>query len=288
MNLEQALTAIAAQLNLDAAQLIAYAAEDTIGGFSFDETARKWDVGSLWEVEGKVLYALTRALAPAQIAEFGTHQGCSATHFLEALKRNGYGQLYAVDPWEGAGSRIPDKGRVDLITHTGIEWLDNEQDATFDILFEDMVHGVVATREWWLIAQRKIRPGGLIISHDAAHFGVGVDVMRGIEEAGVQPAVYLIEPSDCGLAIWQAPGVIAQPESELPYFVNGVGWVKDKPTEEAIADRDEDTLFEIRHPDDLDDAVHAPVATEEMPTYDEMTEKPKRKRTRKSMKAAGE
>ena len=271
MNLPDTLHAIAAQLNLNAAQLIEYAAEDTIGGFDFDESKRKWDVGSIWDVEGQVLYALTRALPIfPNIAEFGTHQGCSATHFLAALNRDGGGHLTSVDPWEGAGSHVPQelRERWSMIFHTGIEWLELQPNAAFDILFEDMGHGAVGTRDWWLVAQRKIKPGGIIISHDAAHTGVGADVMRGIVEAGVHDArVYLSEPSDCGLAVWQAPGgelhIPVEMKGELIEVIQVYeeGW----PHEEMRIGLGDDHPIPIEFVDDLDAEVHAPVEIEELP-----------------------
>lgn len=210
MNLIEALHEIAQQLDLPTDELAHYAAEDTVGGYEPGNPNTPWSCGSMFGVEGQVLYALTRALRPERIGEFGTHDGCSATHFLAALEANGDGALFSVDPWEGAGSLIPRKYRSYLaqLFSDGVEFLSSAPDASFDILFEDMLHGVDGTRDWWQVAQRKIKPGGLIISHDAAHFLVGKDVMRGIVEAGVSDArVYLIEPSDCGLALWRAPMV---------------------------------------------------------------------------------
>src|SRR3990167_7053629 len=307
MNLPDTLHAIAAQLNLNAAQLIEYAAEDTIGGFDFDESKRKWDVGSIWEVEGQVLYTLIRVLQPQMIAEFGVNKGCSSTHFLAALEANKRGALRSVDPWQGAGSDVPQelRERWSMIFHTGIEWLELQPDAAFDILFEDMGHGAVGTRDWWLVAQRKIKPGGIIISHDAAHAGVGADVMRGIVEAGVHDArVYLSEPSDCRLAVWQAPGVVEQLKPEvmvgesiettpellrmaadrLSEIANEVEaqaidnlsieaeiievipvYEEGWPHEEMRIGLGDDHPIPIEFIDDLDAEVHAPVEIEELP-----------------------
>lgn len=208
VNLNDALGAIAAQLDLDAALLIDYAAEDDIGGFHSDPAQAKWRVGSIWGVEGQLLYALVRAMKPDSIAECGVNDGCSTTHFLAALAANDNGELHSVDPWEGAGNGVPNHLRTGwhVYHEGGIEWLTEQPDASFDILLEDMVHGLDATRDWWQVAQRKIRPGGVVISHDAAHPGVGADVRGGIAAAGVEAQIYSIEPSDCGFAIWKAPG----------------------------------------------------------------------------------
>lgn len=212
--LSETLNALAAQLNLDASELAVYASEDTIGGYHTDAAQAKWTVGSIWGVEGQVLYALTRYLLPEHVAEFGVNAGCSATHFLAALSRNNRGGLESVDPWEGAGQHVPEGLRSHWQMHyaRGLDWLDAQPDQSFDILFEDMIHGWEATRDWWLVAQRKVAPGGLLISHDATHPTVGVEVVRGIHEAGLTAALYSIEPSDCGLAIWRAVGA---PETSM-------------------------------------------------------------------------
>jgi hypothetical protein len=165
-------------------------------------------MGSMWGVEGQFIYALTRALQPAHVAEFGTHVGCSATHFLAAMAVKRHGSLDSVDPWEGAGYLVPDDLREHWRMHyaLGTEWLSAQPDASFNILFEDMVHGWEATGDWWRVALRKVRPGGVILSHDATHAGVGADVQQGIANAGVVPTLYSIDPADCGFAVYQAPG----------------------------------------------------------------------------------
>lgn len=218
MNLHEALATIAAQFDLDPAALIAYADEDTLGGFHADSQQSRWQVGSIWGVEGQVLYALTRALQPQHIAEFGVNVGCSSTHFLTALAVNeASGTLDSIDPWEGAGQDVPSDLRDGWNLHftLGTEWLTAQPDAHFDILFEDMVHGAEATRDWWQVARRKVAPGGVILSHDATHPGIGMSVQQGIRDAGVTPALYSIEPSDCGLALWVNPEKRVSPELPL-------------------------------------------------------------------------
>jgi hypothetical protein len=43
-----------------------------------------------------------------------------------------------------------------------------------------------------------------MISHDAMHFVVGEQVQAGIQQAGIEnPLTLLVEPSDCGLAVWR-------------------------------------------------------------------------------------
>lgn len=103
MNLTEALTEIARAGDLNPAELIAYAAEDTIGG----RDTGQWRGDSFFADEGRVLYALIRALKPESVLEIGTAEGCSATHILTALEKNQRGHLTSIDIDTDAGVKIP-------------------------------------------------------------------------------------------------------------------------------------------------------------------------------------
>lgn len=104
MNLTEALTEIARAGSLDPAELIAYAAEDTIGGRDTGD----WIGMSIFRDEGRVLYALVRALKPESVLEIGTAQGCGTTHILAALAKNKSGHCTSIDIDGNAGYGIPD------------------------------------------------------------------------------------------------------------------------------------------------------------------------------------
>ena len=111
MDLQQACNLIAAQVHIDAAQLYQYAMSDTLGGYHIDESQRRWPMGSLWGVEGQILYALVRILKPRRVVQIGGWVGCSAMHLALACKDNGSGQVVSIDNGsEGAahGSLITD------------------------------------------------------------------------------------------------------------------------------------------------------------------------------------
>jgi predicted O-methyltransferase YrrM len=203
MTLEDALTAIAERYALDAAQLIAYADEDTHTGW--DHGSGAWMVGSLFRQEGQILYALVRALRPVHVVELGTHVGCSATHMAQALAANEHGTLHAVDVWEGAGAQIPNDLRPRIQQHftDGAAWL-RDTDIAPDMVYEDALHGIDMTRDMWQAGLSKVRAGGFIISHDAAHWLVGAEVRGGIEAAGIHD-YFVVCPDgcECGLAIYQ-------------------------------------------------------------------------------------
>ncbi len=214
MTLEAALTLIADTLGLDAAELIAYAAEDEFGGWNNNEANATFPNGSIWSVEGRTLFALVRALRPAVVVELGVFHGASATHLLAALQANGTGKLTSVDHHSGdsgateIGGYIPAVQKADFhfVEQRGQQYLATLKDNSVGFIFEDMQHDAEGTAEIWTLAQAKLKPGGVIVSHDAAHPTSGASVRAGIAAADVTDTlVVLIEPGDCGLAIWQKP-----------------------------------------------------------------------------------
>lgn len=234
MNLHDTLRAIAADWQLDANDLIAYAAEDAHGGY--DGGHGTMPNGSLWTVEGKTLYALIRATRPQTVVEIGTHRGASANHIAEALRANGGGHLITIDI-QGGGDLIADHLReyVTLLTADGLGWLMVQDDASVDFLYEDSSHGADMCAGVGMLAKRKLSPGGVFATHDAAHdfailstgrisSPVGAEIRMGLSRAGIDYRVYLSEPSDCGLAIWRQSEHAAIPLIERSSGGNATGF----------------------------------------------------------------
>lgn len=223
MNIEQGLTLLAAQIKADAQELIAYAAEDTIGGYDANEANRKFPMGSLWEPEGKVLYALVRWLKPDVVAEIGGWMGCSASHLALAVKANGKGKVFSVDNGSGGQSGqllLPElRQYVTQVKADGRDWLAAQEDHSIGLLFEDADHSTELTEAIAKLAVLKLEAGGVMVNHDAAHdsailgngqripSAVGRAIRDGLANAGVYFKPYLIEPSDCGVAVTVMPGV---------------------------------------------------------------------------------
>lgn len=218
MKMNETLQLVALQLQLNPAELTAFADEDSIGGWDLDGGG--WPVGSLWSVEGKALYALVRALKPEHVVEIGTHRGCSATHIATALEINQAGKLSAIDENGASGDLIPEglRGRIALVPDNGVVWLEGQADESMDIIYEDADHSAETSRDVARLAKRKLKPGGLLIVHDAAHdfawlgdktqiqSDVGATIRRGLTQAlGDAYRVYRTDPSDCGFALWQKP-----------------------------------------------------------------------------------
>ena len=203
MQLNDALNAIAQQFDLPGHELIAYAAEDPHDGWDLGRGS--WVSGSVWTVEGKVLYAMVRALKPQEVIEFGTAHGCSSTHIAQALADNGSGHLTCVDRNDYAGLHIPDelRDKVRIVVSTVYERLQHDN-AIYDFVFEDADHRPAPVGAVWQWARKHVRQGGAVVSHDPLHPTTGKDVSEGIVQSGAQNVVnYLVEPGDGGLAIWR-------------------------------------------------------------------------------------
>lgn len=210
MNLNTSLMLIGQRFGFSADELMGYASEDAIGGYHSNEALRKWPMGSLWEVEGKTLYALVRALRPTLALEVGTHRGASATHILAAMDANHIEEPYILegcDLGDYGGDLIPEEYRSHVQIHhvNGVAYLGERFDGWFDLIFEDASHDAETTAAIAQLAQRKLAPGGVLVVHDAAHFLVGKDIRAGLDAANLPGGygVYLCEPSDCGLAVWR-------------------------------------------------------------------------------------
>lgn len=204
MNRSDALALIAERFGFDAAALEAFAAEDTYGGYHSAPALATMPIGCVWGVEGEILYILVRVLKPATVIELGTFAGGSAIHIAAALKANGTGKLICVDK-EAGGELIPED-LLDVVTFEqveGVAFLDKTKLKSIDLIFEDMMHSREEVAAAWRLGAAKLRTGGVIVSHDAMHHIVGADVRAGITDAGYDTLNLLIEPSDCGLALWR-------------------------------------------------------------------------------------
>lgn len=207
MSLDITLQLIAAQLDLDAGELQAYAAEDSdIGGYHPDPALQKWPMGSMFAVEGQTLYVLARALKPARTLELGTYYGCSATHLAAAVTANKTGVLHCVDKAFAVPDALRKNKRVKLFEQDALEWLADADLSDVTLAFEDLEHTREQVGVVWKAFMEKLPSGAVIVSHDAEHRYVSPAVRAGIEDAlGFLPPTYLTAPSDCGLAIYRKP-----------------------------------------------------------------------------------
>jgi len=196
LRLEEGLAALASRAQLDAGELAAYAAEDTLGGVDSG-----WPGGSVWRVEGQFLYALIRALKPERVIEIGTAAGCSAAHMLAALNANGHGTLHSYDILASAGYAIPDTVSRERWRFTAADAIATLQKTPVrcQVAFEDGLHTTEFTRD--ALRTLKQMTVGVLISHDALHFSDYGRMVREAWDAEIDDYdAVLMEASDCGLA----------------------------------------------------------------------------------------
>lgn len=212
MNLYEALDLIAEKYDLNAAELKTFADEDSIGGWHTAPDVARWPMGSLFGVEGQLIYSLIRATKPLNVINLGTFHGASAVHMAAALHKNGNpkARVYAVDQDLGmfAAAPIPEELREYIVPveQDAVEYLNGRWPAKVGLIMEDLSHEAELVESVWKVALKKANRDTWILSHDVSHWVVGSWVQEGITAAGVdlgEGLELLIEPADTGLFVYR-------------------------------------------------------------------------------------
>lgn len=195
MNLTSALKQIAADSGLDTKKLLSYAKEDQVSGCEDGHFSSI----SVCRDEGRILYALIRAMRPALVVEIGSYSGCSATHILTAMEQNNFGQLLSIDI-----NGIQPPGIPAGLQH---RWSIIEADAQLcawpehvDFVFEDGDHMQEFTHK--MVAKSHQRGAKAILSHDAYNASVGECVRAGFGEVLPDYKTLMIDDFTLGFAYW--------------------------------------------------------------------------------------
>lgn len=222
IDLKTAFEMAAGRLGTEAEILLSLATEDDWGGQ--DTRPDRWGYLSLFEGEGKLLYAITRFLKPERVLEIGTADGCSATHILAALEKNGAGRLVSLDISEGAGSRIPEtlRARWEFVHTDALVWTKEHPHERFDMVIEDGSHELSFTTA--MLKYTRASQSPFVFVHDPYQY-------KGVREAVRQTyphATYIqITPSIAGAALWTAHSEINKVKvSIVSGTYNRVGYLK--------------------------------------------------------------
>lgn len=196
--LANALTLLATKLNLPPADLMAYANEDPHGGVDTGYSGM-----SIHCDEGRVLYALVRALKPQHAIEIGVCEGVSTLHLLAALDANGQGVLDGYDLDPHAGKHIPT---------SAARWTFHAEDALdadyppAEFVFEDAAHTLDFSLA--IYAHLKALEPRVLVVHDYYTDEVyGNFYVRQAFESVFGAEAFGVKLHDCfrGLGVWVNP-----------------------------------------------------------------------------------
>lgn len=197
MKLSDVLSLVADYLNIDNADLAAYAEQDGYGG---RDTG--WELMSMTRDEGRLMYALARALQPSEVIEVGSAQGCSTTHFLQAIVDNGSGIVTSIDPDSTTGRGIPEPLREHWRHYCGdgkeIMPGYSRHVASNTIVLEDSTHQYEHTLAM-LQAIKEFNPR-LIICHDILEYPAVDQAWR--EVFGDNGLIVRVNDTVTGLALY--------------------------------------------------------------------------------------
>jgi len=207
-NLQTVCAAIAKQLGMDAAALYKAALEAPHAKTRPD--GRGWPTGTGSVNEKRILYAITELLQPITAIDVGTRWGSMTLQILSASKTSRVISIDIEKTIHGGGQPvgrfIPSTYQYEQLFTDATKWFIVTKEKA-NLIFEDTAHSKETTYAIYKRAAEILEPGGVIISHDAAHPKFKGAVVDGIRMAGIEPEVYLVEGDSCGLAIWQKPKV---------------------------------------------------------------------------------
>jgi predicted O-methyltransferase YrrM len=174
-----------------------------------------------------LLYALCRSIKPQVAVEIGSARGKSACFVGTALKENGKGHLYAIDPhtqtkWNDFESvdtynvmsanldRLGLQSVVSIVRKTSLEALTDWQQK-IDLIFIDGDHSYEGVRADWEGFRPFISEFGLVVFHDTlwelrpdpkwARSDMGVPKI--VEELRQEGFPVLTIDQDCGVSLVQ-------------------------------------------------------------------------------------
>jgi predicted O-methyltransferase YrrM len=175
----------------------------------------------------ELLYGLVRSIKPETCVEIGSALGKSASYIGMALKENGRGTLYAIDPHESTEwndvnaadslkeftrniSAVGVRQQVSIIrSYSDVAALDWR--LPIDLLFIDGDHSYVGVKRDWELFLPHVKPSGIVIFHDtiwdlppyAGTIRSDMGVPRFLDELRQQGYPVLTISRDYGLSLVQ-------------------------------------------------------------------------------------
>ena len=94
--------------------------------------------GSVWESEGKSIYVLIRIIKPKRILEIGNYLGRSSNHILQAIDKNGFGEVVLLDIVERLEYNKLHSNNFERVLDDSLHYLLSSLD--FDLYVQDGNH----------------------------------------------------------------------------------------------------------------------------------------------------
>lgn len=199
---------LASGIKVQPDDLIAFADEDMQGGRGMGE----FDAWSIDADEGKVLYALVRALKPVQAIEIGVRHGASTVHLMRALEANGSGKLDSYDLEAAQNTRISPYAQANWTFHQGDALAAEFPPAEF--VFEDGAHTLDFSLK---IFERLKTFAHVVVTHDTNMTIAHGDffVKQAFETVFPDGMLLVLDGCERGLGVWVNPErLIAEREAK--------------------------------------------------------------------------
>ena len=121
--------------------------------------------GSVWESEGKSIYVLIRILKPNRILEIGNYIGKSGNHILQAVDKNGFGEVVLLDNVERLQYENLHSQNFERVLDDSLNYVASTID--FDLIVQDGNHTEKhVKKEIELILENNVKNNYHIWAHD--------------------------------------------------------------------------------------------------------------------------
>lgn len=152
--------------NVSKEELESYYDESTYSGYPYEPG------GSIWELEGKSIYCFIRCLKPKKILEIGNYKGKSSNHILQAVEKNGFGEVNLLDIAEYLEYDKLHNRNFNRILQDSLQYLNQPMD--FDCYIHDGCHEHLHVKKELELITNNTQNDFHIWSHDYHQYIVGV------------------------------------------------------------------------------------------------------------------
>lgn len=171
------------------------------------------------EATAGLLYDLVRLFRPEVAVEIGTAKGNSAIAIGQALKENGFGKLYTIDPIELELVKIAIrksglKKQIEYVVDFSTNFIPKKNFQKIDFVFIDGDHGYENVKKDFDLVKNLVPKGGVIAFHDTILIDGPKKVIEEIQAGGEFDIITL--PTLSGSAGEYKGGLVGQDKNVVP------------------------------------------------------------------------